>query len=211
MTIETTGHILCVMKDIKKNTNTKEILLEAGIRLFSKHGYHGTGIKEIVEASGIPKGSFYNYFQSKEEFAAEIVLHYAQMSSARWTDYLARGPADDAFDRLYQCFVLMIEYHEVCDVKTGCLVGNLAGELTEYSDLCRATLRSASVAWCQHLAYHLRLAQLQGTVRKDLNAEELAEFCWNAWEGGLLRMKLENSTEPIRNCIALLFNGFLKP
>lgn len=211
LTFKTTGHILCFMKDIKKITYTKEKLLETGIRLFSEHGYHGTGIKEIVDASGIPKGSFYNYFDSKEEFAAEIVLHYAQMNSARWADYLARGPEDNAFERLYKSFELMIENHEASDIKTGCLVGNLAGELAESSELCRATLRSTTAAWCQRLAYHLGQAQLQGTVRQDLNAEELAEFCWNAWEGCLLRMKIENSTEPVRQCIANLFNGFLKP
>lgn len=211
LTYKTTGHILYVMKVIKKNIDTKEILLKTGIRLFSEHGYHGTGIKEIVDASGIPKGSFYNYFQSKEEFAAEIVLHYAQINSQRWVEYLARDPADNAFDHLYKSFELMIEYHEGCAVKTGCLVGNLAGELAESSELCRATLRSATATWCQRLAYLLKLAQLQGTVRQDHNAEELAEFCWNAWEGSLLRMKLENSAEPVRHCIDVLFNGFLKP
>ncbi|MDB5769038.1 MAG: transcriptional regulator, TetR family, partial [Collimonas fungivorans] len=57
--------------------DTRATLLETGLRLFAEQGYNGTGIKEIVDATGVPKGSFYNYFKSKEDFGAEVISFYA--------------------------------------------------------------------------------------------------------------------------------------
>ena len=59
----------------QKQTN-KENLLSQGVSLLMQQGYHGTGLKEILDAVQIPKGSFYNYFGSKENFAAEVIEHY---------------------------------------------------------------------------------------------------------------------------------------
>jgi len=196
---------------VTKNLAIKEKLLEVGSALFCERGYHGTGIQEIVDAMSVPKGSFYNYFKSKEGFAAEIVKHYADHVSEIWEKRIAQGPDNDPLAMLRNAFEAMIRGQDACRVKTGCLIGNLAGELAESSRLCRKTLQSVTVTWCDRLAFHLRRAQLQGTVRRDLNAEELAGFCWDAWEGSLLRMKIEDSTEPVRRTISLLFDVFLKP
>ena len=204
-----TGHIVTAM--VRESINIKEKLLETGATLFCERGYHGTGIQEIVDAMGIPKGSFYNYFKSKEGFAAEIVKHYAAHVSERWMVLIAKGPDEDPLGMLRNAFNAMIRGQEASPVKTGCLVGNLAGELAESSEVCRATLQLVMVTWCDRVAHHLARAQAQGTVRSDLQAATLAQFCWDAWEGSLLRMKIENSTEPIRQCVFLLFDVFLKP
>lgn len=194
-----------------KTNPVKEDLLKAGETLFSERGYHGTGIKDIVESMGVPKGSFYNYFKSKEDFAAEIVKHYADRISEVWEKLITRGPNDDSYKMLRTVFEIMIESQEGCQVKTGCLIGNLSGELAESSELCRAALQTVTMTWCDRVAHYLEQAQIQGTVRRDIEADELARFCWNVWEGGLLRMKIENSTQPIRQAVTLLFDIFLKP
>jgi TetR/AcrR family transcriptional repressor of nem operon len=196
---------------VRENIHIKEKLLEVGATLFCERGYHGTGIQEIVDALSIPKGSFYSYFKSKEGFAAEIVKHYADHVSEVWNILIARGPDDDPLKMLRNAFESIIQSQDACRVKTGCLIGNLAGELAESSELCRGTLKSVMVTWCDRVAYHLERAQAQGTVRQDIKAAKLAQFCWDAWEGSLLRMKIENSTEPIRHCASLLFDVFLKP
>jgi len=209
LTNKMTGHIVISM--VREKSHVKEKLLEIGAALFGERGYHGTGIQEIVDAMGVPKGSFYNYFKSKEDFAAEIVKHYADHVSAVWTTLIAKGPDDDPLKMLRNAFESMIQSQDARRIKTGCLIGNLAGELAESSELCRVTLESVTVTWCDRVAYHLERAQVQGTVRRDIKAAELAQFCWDAWEGSLLRMKIENSTEPIRHCVSLLFDVFLKP
>ena len=64
------------MKRINQKQINRENLLNQGVGLLMQQGYHGTGLKEILDAVQIPKGSFYNYFGSKENFAAEIIEHY---------------------------------------------------------------------------------------------------------------------------------------
>ena len=196
---------------MKENIHIREKLMEVGTALFCEHGYHGTGIKQIVDTLDIPKGSFYNYFKSKEDFAAEIVRRYADQIAEMWNVLMSKEQDDDPLAMLRNVFDLMIRSQAANRVKTGCLIGNLAGELAESSDLCRATLQSVTADWCDRVAHQLDRAQVQGTVRRDVGADELARFCWDAWEGSLLRMKIENSTEPVRRCVSLLFDFFLKP
>ena len=62
----------------KRNQNIRSQLLNEGVSIFIKQGYHGTGIKEILDTLKVPKGSFYNYFESKEHFGAEVIRHYTK-------------------------------------------------------------------------------------------------------------------------------------
>src|ERR1700761_5312508 len=59
--------------------NVRERLLEAGVQTFSKSGFNGCSVQDITEAAGVPKGSFYNHFESKEALGAAALEHY-------WTD-----------------------------------------------------------------------------------------------------------------------------
>ena len=61
------------MKIITKKSQTRTKLLQTGLRLLAENGFNGTGIKEIVDEVGVPKGSFYYYFKSKEDFTVEII------------------------------------------------------------------------------------------------------------------------------------------
>jgi TetR/AcrR family transcriptional regulator, transcriptional repressor for nem operon len=63
---------------IAKKQLNKESLLTQGVQLLMQQGYHGTGLKEILDAVQIPKGSFYNYFTSKESYAADVIQHYIE-------------------------------------------------------------------------------------------------------------------------------------
>ena len=76
-----TGHIILAM-NARRIEDFSEKLLEAGVTLFAEKGFHGTGVKDIVERAGVPKGSFYNYFDSKEAFGAAILRHYADSQAA---------------------------------------------------------------------------------------------------------------------------------
>ena len=184
--------------------------LEAGLRLFGEKGYNGTGIKEIVEAVGVPKGSFYNYFKSKEDFTVDIIGFYSDALAAHWEALLVKGPAEP-LAALRSSFEMIISHHEQCEVRTGCLIGNLAAEISEASDLCRQKMHHATTAWKNRISDYIGQGQTIGIIRNDITADVLAEFIWNAWEGALLNMKIAQSTVPVKECIRLLFDFFLKP
>lgn len=193
------------MRSELRKSITRERLLQVGVELFSRHGYNATGIKEIVDAAGIPKGSFYNYFPGKEQYAVEIISYYRNLLLQQWMDCLAAGPANDALARLRYAFETMATQYDGCTVGIGCLIGTLAAEMADSSELCRAALESGVTTWCEQMAEQIRFAQSAGSVRNDLPAEQLAELLWSVWEGSLLRMKLQHSTDTVLRCMTLIF------
>ncbi|MDJ0571122.1 MAG: TetR family transcriptional regulator C-terminal domain-containing protein [Pleurocapsa sp. MO_192.B19] len=190
----------------KRNQNFREQLLNQGVSIFINQGYHGTGIKEVVERVKVPKGSFYNYFESKEHFGAEVIRQYAKQITANMDAWL-NDPEKDALDALKQFFDQEILRHQ--KAREGCLIGNLGAELGDSSELCRQAMSESLQLMQQRFARVLTKAQEQGTVRHDLTAEKLASVLLNGYEGALLRMQIEKSVEPLRQFTKLMLDDFL--
>lgn len=196
------------IKNQKAEVRTK--LLQTGLRLFGENGFNGTGIKKIVDEVGVPKGSFYNYFKSKEDYTVEIIQFYSDNLSILWDDFLKNGPKDP-LGALRYSFEMIISHHEQSEVRTGCLIGNLAAEISEASDLCRQEMHRATIVWKDRVSKQISQGQAMGIIRGDISTDALTEFIWNAWEGALLNMKIKDSTAPVKECMRLLFDFFLKP
>ena len=192
----------------KKLTN-RENLLKQGVALLMQQGYHGTGLKEILDAVQIPKGSFYNYFGSKENFAAEAIQHYINPFIDQLSGHL-QNPANDALSALLCYFNELITELEKADYKGGCLLGNLMGEIGDTSELCKVSLQTAVHRYRDLLQTCLITAQQEGTVRTDKSAEEMADLLVNMWQGALLRMKIEQSSTPLKQCCENLLGDFFK-
>ena len=192
----------------KKLTN-RENLLKQGVTLLMQQGYHGTGLKEILDAVQVPKGSFYNYFGSKENFAAEAIQHYINPFIDQLSDHL-QNPDHDALSALLCYFNELITELEKADYKGGCLLGNLMGEIGDTSELCKASLQTAVHRYRDLLQTGLITAQQEGTVRTDKSAEEMADLLVNMWQGALLRMKIEQSSTPLKQCCENLLGDFFK-
>lgn len=174
-----------------------------------QQGYHGTGLQEILDAVKIPKGSFYNYFGSKEHFAAEIIAHYINPYVEQLKQYL-QNPDSDALTALRRYFDESIAELEKTGFKGGCLLGNLMGEVGDTSDVCRESLRIALNRYRDVMESGLYKAQQEGTIRNDKSAQDMADLLVNAWQGALLRMKIEQSVAPLRQCCDDLLGDFFK-
>ncbi len=195
-------------KTSKKLTN-RENLLNQGVILLTQQGYHGTGLKEILDAVQIPKGSFYNYFGSKENFAAETIQYYINPFIEQLTGHL-QNPDNDAYTALQLYFNELITELEKTDYKGGCLLGNLMGEISDTSDLCKKSLQLAVHRYRNLLQEALIKAQQEGTVRTDKSAEDMADLLVNMWQGALLRMKIEQSVIPLKQCYDNLVGDLFK-
>jgi len=197
------------MKNMKQKEINRESLLNEGVTLLMQQGYHGTGLKEILDAVQIPKGSFYNYFGSKENFAVEIVAHYITPYIKQLNQYLDESD-DDALAALKRYLEESIDELEHTEFKGGCLLGNLIGEVGDTSEVCRVALQTALNRYRDVWEIGLGRAQLQGSIRRDKTAREMADFWVNAWQGALLRMKIEQSTAPLKQCCEQLLDDFFK-
>ncbi len=195
-------------KIIQKHLNLDN-LLNKGVALLTAQGYHGTGLKEILDAVQIPKGSFYNYFASKEEFGAAVIEHYINPFIEQLDNHL-QNPALDALSALNLYFAQLIAELEKADFKGGCLLGNLIGEIGDTSELCRIALQVAVNRYRDLVQAGLAKAQQEGTVRTDKTAQAMADLLVNAWQGALLRMKIEQSSAPLKQCCDELLGDFFK-
>ncbi len=191
-------------------TDIPQRLTQVGRELFSRQGYNATGIQAITDHAGVPKGSFYNHFESKEVFAVAIIGQYAEHLQHSWESMVAAAPAQPMAAIRY-VFSQMVAYHERKELQAGCLVGNFAAEMALASDACRQGLLQAQLAWRERLAGMIESAQAAGEVRADLSAPVLSALAWDTWEGALLRMKLEKSTAPLQTSMALVLDHLFQP
>ena len=182
-------------------------LLDQGVYLLMNQGYHATGINEIVNAVHVPKGSFYSYFDSKENFAAEAISHYIEPFIELLTRHLQHSQ-DGSLTALKNYYAELIVEVKNNGYKGGCLLGNLMGEIGDTSELCNQALKSA-VERYKLLQYKALLqAQKEGTVRTDKSAEIMANLLVNNWQGALLRMKIEQSVQPLQEFCDTLLNDY---
>lgn len=181
-------------------------ILETGAQLFTRNGYHATGLKEILAACQVPKGSFYNFFESKEHFAVEILEHYRTIEFERWDEKMSALQGNH-FEKITQMIEQEVERFGNEQYAAGCLLANMAGEVSQASPLFSAAIAHSMDMVLHSITNDVEKFQHEGSMRDDLPAALIAEFILNNWQGSLLRCKVENSITPLRNHLALL-NSF---
>ncbi len=179
-----------------------------GMDAFLRLGYHGAGLKAILDQACVPKGSFYNYFESKEDFASAAIHHYADCISALLERAL--DAHDSPIAGLRAFFQGQAESFEQSGFSGGCLIANLGGELDD-SNTCRKALQETSSAYLDALSAVVAAAQAVGEIRSDVAAAELASLLSDAWEGAVIRMKIEQSMAPLDGVLSRILDGFFQP
>ncbi|MEW1737242.1 TetR family transcriptional regulator C-terminal domain-containing protein [Nocardia beijingensis] len=192
----------------RRSADTRRLLVEEGAAGFLTNGYHGTGIKQILDKVGVPKGSFYNYFDSKESFGRAIIEHHSVCVQRNLTEAFAASP--DPVSGLRAFFGRLMDDFVAADFTGGCLIANLGGEL-EGSELLRESLSAAWRAWRDRVAEQLAQAQRLGTIRADIEAVELADLLLESWEGAVIRMKMERTLAPLQKCLDRLLGDYFLP
>jgi len=191
------------------NPDVRRRLLAAGLDLVHGRGFSASGVKDITDSAGVPKGSFYAYFPSKEAFAAAILEHYWSDIERRLLPILdEEGPAQE---RLVRFFHALADEHEDGDFLLGCLIGNLSLELGGASEAVRDQLASILERWDAALTECVRSGQHgSGGVRTDLDADVLAATLIEAWEGAALRGKVTRSRTPYARFEAITVPALLR-
>ncbi len=192
------------MKREEKNRINRELLLEQGIELISEFGYHGTGLKKILDKVKMPKGSFYNYFDSKEHYVSEIINHYSKDLINRIDSYLD-STNDDPVKTMKNVYYTAIKEIDIKGQK-GCLIGNLAAEIGSSSELCSISMDKAFNRWKIRFVNLMEQAQKKGLIRDDLTAETLTDIFWDTWEGGLLRTRIDNNTSDLKKTVDVILD-----
>lgn len=178
-------------------TDKHDLILAKGAQVMSRRGYHGTGVQEIVQAAGVPKGSFYHYFASKEDFAMQALDFLYGPRLQRYSEALLDSslPACERILGYYRNLTghfarqERVEYH--------CFIGSLSFEMAELSQPIGGRVEDILQRSVQILAECLQEAERACELTDCGDCQALAEFIANAWEGALMRMKVGGSVAPL--------------
>ena len=186
----------------------REKIVESGFRLFYEKGFEVTGIQEIATASGVPKGSFYNYFDSKTEFVSVVLRLYAERQSKYLQRNLIEG-AGSPLARLKSLFETWKNqfFEEEC---LGCLAGNLCQELANNGGTVQATLSGVMNELQSFYVAAIRAIQEAGEISGDIDPESTGAFLFDGWQGAMLRAKATRSPKPFEQFIDLVFGQVLR-
>jgi TetR/AcrR family transcriptional regulator, transcriptional repressor for nem operon len=189
--------------------NTRDHLLQVGLRHIHSMGYASTGVKEILDDADVPKGSFYHHFASKEAFAKEVLELYVRGENERAAKML-RGGKGPPLRRLRRYFEELIAVYGPTAKVSGCMMGNLSLEMADHSDAIQSLLHESFSNWQTGVAGVLQEAVDRGDLAKANKPQELASFLVNSYEGALLRSKADRSGKPLENFLHFTFNVLLK-
>ncbi|SDK33662.1 TetR/AcrR family transcriptional regulator [Nonomuraea jiangxiensis] len=184
----------------------REDLLASALEVFHTRGFHGTGIKEIADAAGAPKGSFYNHFASKEECAVAALRRYG----AEQRFDLLTDTSLPPLERIRRHFEFLRDGIAGRDFTRGCLVGNFATDVVDHSELIRSAVADGLGSWYELIAGALTEARRDGAVRADLDPQATAHFVVNAWEGTIIEARATRSAAPFDTFFQLIFDVVLR-
>lgn len=184
--------------------DTKSELIVAGMALIGSHGYNATGIEAVLKQAGVPKGSFYHFFGSKEEFGLAVIEEFSGRFLAR-LDLFFSDTTVPPLDRLRIFLERGLERLSAHECTVGCLIGDLGQELAAQNERLRERLDRIMLAWRDRFAACLREAQAAGEIRASLDPYVIAGFILSGWEGAVLLAKVMRSPQPVREFIDTLF------
>ncbi|WP_025897473.1 TetR/AcrR family transcriptional regulator [Sneathiella glossodoripedis] len=185
----------------KKNeatyADTREKLLSVGLKLIRANSYAAVGISDILREANVPKGSFYHYFSSKEEFAVEVSRFYnaEQLATA---EKILKEHSTPALARLKSFFQMAYDDFEARDFSQGCLMCNLSTELSEEHTTFKQELSTHWTALCAVIADCISELDKSEIGLTHLSDKEAADWLLNAWSGALTRMKAVQNGSPLQ-------------
>lgn len=182
----------------------RDLILARGSTVMTRRGYHGTGVQEIVQAAGIPKGSFYHYFASKEDFALQALAFIYRPRLARYAQALGDAALSPRTRILGYYRDLLAHFARQETPQYHCFIGSLSFEMSELLPAIGAEVEAIQQASVDILRQCLEEARAAGELAADEDCANLAIFIANAWQGVLARLKVGRSLQPLEAFVSRL-------
>jgi TetR/AcrR family transcriptional regulator, transcriptional repressor for nem operon len=186
----------------------REKLLNAGLRLMHGRGL-AASVREIVEAAGVPQGSFTNHFGSKEAFCLEILNLYHQ-NAVEGIQRTLRNDSLPPLKRLHDYLDLHARFLKTFGKENGCLYGNFTAETSDHMENVRTRLVEIFDEIRDSLAYCLKAAVKTGELPKGFKCSEVADFILSSMQGAMLLGRGQHSTAPLAHFRNVLFSQVLR-
>ena len=186
--------------------SVREQIVDAAFEQFHQHGYNGCGVKLITDSAGVPKGSFYNHFDSKEALALVVMQRYGD--TRRVPELADQSVAP--LTRLRNHFEFLASDIEKYDYQRGCVFGNFSNEAADHSPAIREGLVASFAIWSAAVAKTIGEAQAEGSVASKQDPEVLGRFLVNAWEGAIVGERASKDGSSFAAFFTVAFEALLR-
>jgi TetR/AcrR family transcriptional repressor of nem operon len=184
-----------------KGDITREKILASARELFNIKGFSATTINDLVQATGMQKGSLYFHFTGKDEIARAVLNE----ATSEFMDFLSAALAgDNPGASLEQFFRCALEKHLATGFVGGCLFGNSALEMSDSDPEFAGAIARVFDQWSDKVAVAVAGAQQNGQIRTDIGSEALANHIIASIEGGIMLSRLKKDERPMRQCLETL-------
>ncbi len=193
------------VRDEQKFNQCRDSLLAVGQELFIKSSFNSVGLNDILREAGIPKGSFYHYFASKEDFGLQVVEHYARQNLVELEEILSDSSLSQ-YEQLKSFFAGSIKHYDDIEFCQGCLMANLSQELADVNEKLRCKINELSRLLVDRIALCLAEMDTSELNLGHLSSDDAAQVLMNSWQGAVMKMKMEKN----RSALDVFMKFFFK-
>ncbi|CAI9391297.1 TetR/AcrR family transcriptional regulator [Microbacterium sp. T2.11-28] len=183
-------------------TDTRQHILDTAARLMARKGYTAVGLSEVLAEADVPKGSFYYYFSSKEDFGAALMGSYFADYLATM-DRIARDVSKTGAQQLQEYWQRFYELQSFDDCQGKCLVVKLAAEVSDLSESMRLQLAQGTTGIIDHLEQMISTGVRDGSVETPVVPRTLAHELYESWLGASIIAKVQRSPAPLQRALDL--------
>jgi TetR/AcrR family transcriptional repressor of nem operon len=182
--------------------DTRAHILATANPIILGKGFSAVGLNEILSAAGVPKGSFYHYFESKEHFGAELIRSYFDRYEAMLAELLGND-ARAGRERLMGYWRMWLEHQACGDSSQECLAVKLAAEVSDLSEVMRDALEQGMQRVIRRIRVAIEVGQRDGSLPLKIEPAATALGLYSMWLGASILSKVRRSGEPLEVALGL--------
>jgi len=183
------------------SNDTRDNILASGQRLMAHKGFTGVGLNEILASAGVPKGSFYHYFGSKDAFGEALLAAYFEEYLAD-IDKTLGAPDLTMAQRLMNYFASWQENQSFEDCQGKCLAVKLGAEVADLSEAMRAAMNQGTSGIVSRLTTAIEAGLAEGSVAVEDPPPVVAQSLYQLWLGASVMVKIVRNVQPFESAMA---------
>ncbi len=185
--------------------DTKERILDAGVEIMLERSFHSVGLNKLLAAVNVPKGSFYHYFKSKEQFGVEVLRYYTKQANSKRRELLNNSElSKNPLERLLFMFNSTIDSIYSGGCKCPCLLQKVAIEIANSSEPMRVALAEGFEDIIATFKEVLDQAITAGYLPTTFDVESEAEYILDLWAGAQQRTAIIRDVTPLRHAATII-------
>ena len=188
------------MNAVPATANVREMILATGQRIMGGKGFSAVGLNEVLAAAGVPKGSFYHYFGSKDAFGEALLEGYFEAYVADMERIFGQ-PGKNKAVQLEDYFAAWQDNQSFEDCQGKCLAVKLGAEVADLSDSMRSALDRGTAAIIAGMAEAIEAGQAEGSLPVQGDAKALAQSLYQLWLGASIMVKIVRTPQPFANAL----------